>query len=155
MAVVCGVALFAYLHNRQKVDFYHSLPISRTRLFANNFLTGIVCTLLTYFVMLAITLACVYAMGFGEAVRWGEIGGTVLCNLIFFLLSYALAVLTTIVCGNTVVTLLLLAWCFFSPMLVRILQIGLFGNFTRLMRRRMRTTWDWRRSGPRCSSISG
>ena len=30
LAVVCGVALFAYLHNRQKVDFYHSLPISRT-----------------------------------------------------------------------------------------------------------------------------
>ena len=43
LAVVCGVAMFAYLHNRQKVDFYHSLPISRTRLFANNFLTGLVC----------------------------------------------------------------------------------------------------------------
>ena len=129
MAVVCGVALFAYLHNRQKVDFYHSLPISRTRLFANNFLTGIVCTLLTYFIMLAITLACVYAMGCGEAVRWGEIGGAVLCNLIIFLLVYALTVLTTIVCGNTIITLLLLVWVFFSPMLIRILQIGLFTNF--------------------------
>lgn len=129
LAVVCGVALFAYLHNRQKVDFYHSLPISRTRLFANNFLTGIVCTLLTYFIMLAITLACVYAMGCGEAVRWGEIGGAVLCNLIIFLLVYALTVLTTIVCGNTIITLLLLVWVFFSPMLIRILQIGLFTNF--------------------------
>lgn len=129
MAVVCGVALFAYLHNRQKVDFYHSLPISRTRLFANNFLTGIVCTLLTYFIMLAITLACVYAMGCGEAVRWGEIGGAVLCNLIIFLLVYALTVLTTVFCGHTVITLLLLVWVFFSPMLIRILQIGLFTNF--------------------------
>ena len=88
MAVACGVALFAYLHNRQKVDFYHSLPLSRTRLFANNFLTGALCTLSTYFVMLAITLACAYAMGFGEAADWGAIGGTVLCNLIFFLLIY-------------------------------------------------------------------
>ena len=129
MAVVCGVALFAYLHNRQKVDFYHSLPLSRTRLFANNFLTGALCTLSTYFVMLAITLACVYAMGFGEAADWGAIGGTVLCNLIFFLLIYALAVLTTIVCGNTVVTLLLLAWVYFSPLLVRMLQIALLGKF--------------------------
>ena len=129
MAVVCGVALFAYLHNRQKVDFYHSLPLSRTRLFANNFLTGALCTLSTYFVMLAITLACVYAMGFGEAADWGAIGGTVLCNLIFFLLIYALAVLTTIVCGNTVVTLLLLAWVYFSPLLVRMLQIAMLGKF--------------------------
>ena len=129
MAVVCGVALFAYLHNRQKVDFYHSLPLSRTRLFANNFLTGALCTLSTYFVMLAITLACVYAMGFGEAADWGAIGGTVLCNLIFFLLIYALAVLTTIVCVNTVVTLLLLAWVYFSPLLVRMLQIAMLGKF--------------------------
>ena len=34
LAVTCGVSMFAYLHNRRKVDFYHSLPISRSRLFA-------------------------------------------------------------------------------------------------------------------------
>ena len=129
LAVVCGVAMFAYLHSRQKVDFYHSLPISRTRLFANNFLTGVVCTFSTYLVMLAITVACAYAMGCGEAVRWDEIGGAVLCNLIVFLLIYALAVLTTVVCGNTIITLLLLAWVFFSPMLVRVLQFCLFDKF--------------------------
>ena len=129
LAVVCGVAMFAYLHSRQKVDFYHSLPISRTRLFANNFLTGVVCTFSTYLVMLAITVGCAYAMGCGEAVRWDEIGGAILCNLIVFLLIYALTVLTTVVCGNTIITLLLLAWVFFSPMLVRVLQFCLFDKF--------------------------
>ena len=129
LAVVCGVSMFAYLHSRQKVDFYHSLPISRTRLFANNFLTGVVCTFSTYFVMLAVTVACSYAMGCGEAVRWNEIGGAVLCNLIVFLLIYALTVLTTIVCGNTIITLLLLVWVFFSPLLLGMLQIGLFEKF--------------------------
>ena len=129
LAVVCGVAMFAYLHSRQKVDFYHSLPISRTRLFANNFLTGVVCTFSTYLAMLAITVACAYAMGCGEAVRWDEIGGAILCNLIVFLLIYALTVLTTVICGNTIITLLLLAWVFFSPMLVRVLQFCLFYKF--------------------------
>ncbi len=129
LAVVCGVAMFAYLHSRQKVDFYHSLPISRTRLFANNFLTGVVCTFSTYLVMLAITVGCAYAMGCGEAVRWDEIGGAVLCNLIVFLLIYALTVLTTVICGNTIITLLLLAWVFFSPMLVRALQLCLLDKF--------------------------
>ena len=83
----------AYLHNRQKVDFYHSLPPPRTRLFANNFLTGALCTLSTYFVMLAITLACVYAMGFGEAADWGRSAARCCATWIFFLLIYALAVL--------------------------------------------------------------
>ena len=129
LAVVCGVAMFAYLHSRQKVDFYHSLPISRTRLFANNFLTGVVCTFSTYLVMLAITVGCAYAMGCGEAVRWDEIGGAILCNLIVFLLIYALTVLTTVICGNTIITLLLLAWVFFSPMLVRALQLCLLDKF--------------------------
>lgn len=129
LAVVCGVAMFAYLHSRQKVDFYHSLPISRTRLFANNFLTGVVCTFSTYLVMLAITVGCAYAMGCGEAVRWDEIGGAILCNLIVFLLIYALTVLTTVICGNTIITLLLLAWVFFSPILVRVLQFCLFDKF--------------------------
>ncbi len=129
LAVVCGVAMFAYLHSRQKVDFYHSLPISRTRLFAKIFLTGVVCTFSTYLVMLAITVACAYAMGCGEAVRWDEIGGAILCNLIVFLLIYALTVLTTVICGNTIITLLLLAWVFFSPMLVRVLQLCLLDKF--------------------------
>ena len=129
MAVSCGVALFAYLHARQKVDFYHSLPVTRTKLFFNNFATGVVCTLTGYLVMYGITLACVYAMGFGAAVNWGEIGGAVISNVILFLLLYALSVLTTVLCGNTVITLLLLVWVHLSPALVRLLFSGLCGKF--------------------------
>lgn len=129
LAAVCGVALFSYLHTRQKVDFYHSLPISRTRLFANNFLTGAICTLSTYIVMLAIALACVFAMGCGEAVDLGAIGGAALSNVIIFLLLYALAALTAIVCGNTVIALLLLAWVLFSPMLIYVLKAAVMNHF--------------------------
>ena len=133
MAVVSGVALFAYLHARQKVDFYHSLPISRTRLFANNFLTGICCTFSTYLIVYALTIACTCALGCGEAVRWNEIGGTLLCSVIVFLLLYALTVLTTVVCGNTIITRDLVSWVFFSPMLVYMLKNGVMNDFTRPM----------------------
>ncbi|WP_125114587.1 hypothetical protein [Agathobaculum sp. Marseille-P7918] len=129
MAIVCGVAMFAYLHSRQKVDFYHSLPILRTRLFANNFLTGIILSLSTYLVMLVLSVACVYGMGFGAAVDWGAIGSALVSQLILFLTIYALTVLTTIVCGNTVITLLLLAWVHLSPMLARFLFVGLCEKF--------------------------
>lgn len=129
MAIVCGIAMFAYLHTRQKVDFYHSLPISRAKLFVNNYLTGVIFAVSTYVVMLAIALACTFAMGFGAAVDWSAIGGAVVSHLIVFLLLYALTVLTTIVCGNTVISLLLLAWVMFSPMLVYMLYSGLCSKF--------------------------
>lgn len=129
MAIVCGIAMFAYLHTRQKVDFYHSLPISRTKLFVNNFLTGMIFAVSSYVVMLVIALACAYAMGFGAAVDWSAIGGAVVSHLIVFLLLYALTVLTTVVCGNTVISLLLLAWVMLSPMLVYMLYSGLCSKF--------------------------
>lgn len=129
MAIVCGIAMFAYLHARQKVDFYHSLPISRTRLFVNNYLTGVIFAVSTYVVMLAVALVCAFAMGFGAAVDWGVIGGAVVSHLIIFLLLYALTVLTTIICGNTVISLLLLAWVMLSPMLVYMLHSGLCNKF--------------------------
>ena len=129
MAIVCGIAMFAYLHTRQKVDFYHSLPISRTQLFVNNYLTGVIFAVSTYVVMLAVSLACTFAMGFGAAVDWSAIGGAVVSHLIVFLLLYALTVLTTVVCGNTVISLLLLAWVMLSPMLVYMLYSGLCNKF--------------------------
>ena len=48
LAVTCGVSMFAYPHNRRKVDFYHSLPISRSRLFAVDYATGALCALVPY-----------------------------------------------------------------------------------------------------------
>lgn len=129
MAIVCGIAMFAYLHARQKVDFYHSLPISRTQLFVNNYLTGVIFAVSTYVVMLAVSLACTFAMGFGAAVDWSAIGSAVMSHLIVFLLLYALTVLTTVICGNTVISLLLLAWVMLSPMLVYVLYSGLCNKF--------------------------
>ena len=129
MAIVCGVVMFAYLHSRQKVDFYHSLPISRTRLFVNNFLTGILLTLLPYLVMLVIAVACTFGMGFSAAFDGAAVISALVSQMILFLTIYALSVLTTVICGNTVISLLLLAWVHLSPMLARILFIGLCEKF--------------------------
>lgn len=131
LAAVCGVSAFAYLHSRQKVDFYHSLPISRTRLFFTNFATSALCVLPMYLVMLAVTVACAFGMGFGEAVHWGPIGGAVLVGVVFFLLIYALSALAAILCGNTIISLLLLLWILFAPVAVIGLQSDLFDLFYR------------------------
>lgn len=128
LAVTCGVSMFAYLHNRRKVDFYHSLPISRSRLFAVNYATGALCALVPYLVLHALSIVGACAMGFGEAVNASLIG-VIASNVIFFFLLYAMAAVTTILCGNTVITLLLGLWVYFGPTLVTALWQGLKSMF--------------------------
>lgn len=128
LAVTCGVSMFAYLHNRRKVDFYHSLPISRSRLFAVDYATGALCALVPYLVLHALSIVSAYAMGFGEVVNASLIG-VIASNVIFFFLLYAMAAVTTILCGNTVITLLLGLWVYFGPVLVKVLWNGLLEIF--------------------------
>ena len=128
LAVTCGVSMFAYLHNRRKVDFYHSLPISRSRLFAVNYATGALCALVPYLVLHVLSIGSACAMGFGEAVNASLIG-VMISNVIFFFLLYAMAAVTTILCGNTVITLLLSLWVYFGPTLAIALWQGLKSMF--------------------------
>lgn len=128
LAVTCGISMFAYLHNRRKVDFYHSLPISRSRLFAVDYATGALCALVPYLVMHLLSIVCACAMGFGEAVS-ASLVGVMISNVIFFFLLYAMAAATTIFCGNTIITLLLGLWVYFGPVLVKVLWNGLLGIF--------------------------
>lgn len=129
LAVVCGVAGFQYLHSRQKVDFYHSLPISRTQLFFSNYASGILRVLPAYYIVMLLSVACTYALGMGEAVVWAQIGASVLSNTVVFLLLYSMSALATILCGNTIIALLLLLWIQLAPMAVLLLQNGLCSYF--------------------------
>ena len=88
LAVVAGTAMFAYLHDKRKVDFYHSLPVSREKLYLVNFVTGAVCVIVPYLVLRVLTLVCAHAMGFGEAISVGTYLGVILCDILFFLLLF-------------------------------------------------------------------
>lgn len=56
-AVVIGVSSFAYLHNKKKVDFYHSIPVRREALFGAQFSGGI------FMVGAAMGLICFFSQG--------------------------------------------------------------------------------------------
>ena len=129
LAVVVGTVMFAYLHDRRKVDFYHSLPVSREKLYAVNYATGAVCVLVPYLVMRALTMVCAHAMGFGAALGLKTLLGVIVSDMIFFLLLFAMSALATIVCGNTIIALLLQLWVFFAPVTVQMLREGLLSLF--------------------------
>ncbi|MDR3766610.1 MAG: DUF6449 domain-containing protein [Butyricicoccus sp.] len=121
MAVLCGVALFNYLHTRKRVDFYHALPVKRDALFMNNYLAGILAVLPAYLLMYALALILASAVGVGGYLTPGRIAQTLLIHVLFFLLIYTISVLATILTGNTILAVLLDGWMLFSIPLVALL----------------------------------
>lgn len=121
LAILCGVSMFRYLHDRRQVDFYHALPISRGRLFAVQYVTGIVAVLPVYLLITLLTIASAAGLGFGQSLSAGAVLGGLIGNTLFFLLNYTIAVLCTVMTGNTIITVLLGLWAEFGVVLVGII----------------------------------
>lgn len=115
MAVVCAISVFAYLHTRQKTDFYHSLPISRGKLFISLYAAGAAIVLPCYLLMQLMAYLIAAASGAADAIAASMPLETMATHIVFFLAIYALSVLCVVLCGNTIVSLLLLGWAAFSP----------------------------------------
>ena len=106
LAVVLGISGFSYLNSRRKVDFYHSLPVRREKLFAVQYTTGILIAAVPYlvFVLTAAAIASAYGVSpadaFSTALKgWGF-------EMLSFLVLYTTAVIAVMMTGNTVVALL-------------------------------------------------
>ncbi len=116
LAALLGVSGFSYLNSRQKVDFYHSLPIRREKLFAVQYTAGVLIAAVPYLVF-ALVSGAVAAAANAPA---GEIFRTVLeswaFSMLSFLILYTTAVIAVMMTGNTVVALLgLIVFCAYVP----------------------------------------
>ena len=47
-SLICGLSSFSFLNSKSKVDFYHGIPVRREKLFAVNFLDGILILAVPY-----------------------------------------------------------------------------------------------------------
>ena len=65
LAAVIGCVMFFYLQQKKQVHFYHSQPISRTRLFFNQYLTGLLVNVIPLLVMLALSCLLIAAYHLG------------------------------------------------------------------------------------------
>ncbi len=110
LALVAGISVFRYLHVKNQTDFFHALPIRRGQMFASHVLTGILAVIPAYVVGVLLSCAVIAAHGYGEILSVQEILLSILLHSTGFLLVYAVAVLSAIVCGNTLVSILLCAW---------------------------------------------
>ena len=105
-AVVIGVSSFAYLQNKKKVDFYHSIPVRREALFGAQFSGGIFMVGAAYgFNLLLLTgVALSYGVPAGRIL--GAMAGGWALNMLYYALMYSVAVAAMMMTGNIVVGVL-------------------------------------------------
>lgn len=106
-AIVCGASSFAFLHNKKKVDFYHSIPVRRETLFAAAYVMGAVIFAFSYLLclLLALGVGASYGVALSGAMWKAAFMGWCF-HMLFFLLVYSVAVLAMVMTGNLIVGLL-------------------------------------------------
>ena len=92
-AVICGVSGFAYLHSKKQMDFYHSLPVKRERLFLVRFVNGI----LIYAIPYLISIVYVYFICTVFGVMSTRIFTDALLGFFWNLMGYIILYLSTII----------------------------------------------------------
>ncbi len=114
MAALCGIVLFRFLHDRRQVDFYCSLPVRRSGLYATKFTAGLLLVLPAYFVVEL--LAAVVAVCYGAKIPWGPFLQCIGIDLLAFFTVYGISILCAVVCGNTMFSFMLNGWAHCSVM---------------------------------------
>lgn len=104
--ILCAYCAFSYLHSPAKLDFYHSLPIKREKLFAVK-LTASSLTFVTAYLIsqaLALLAGTVFSVVNGEVVL--EVLVSSLMGILFFLYSYSGALLAVMLTGKLLTSVL-------------------------------------------------
>ena len=106
LAVISGIQGFSYLHDRKKVDMYHSQPVSDRQRFFSIWLNGILAFLGTYLLCMLLSWCEVAAFGVldSEMMLMSLIGLSL--NLVFFLAVYAVTCCAVMLTGNRITCVL-------------------------------------------------
>ncbi len=134
-AVIVGLWGFRFLHHKNMVDTWHSMPIKRNTLFGVCWLNGFLLWLVPFFTALLIT--CLMAAGTLISVGATESIGAMLATagisfvalLIEFLLIYNLILVAVMLSGNILNTLVSMAILGFGAIGIYGLCIGFFSTY--------------------------
>lgn len=102
-ATMIAAAEFSYLHSKEKMDLYYSIPVRRKKLFMSGYLTGFLMFAGIFLVceLLAMLVAAAKGVSFSLLVK-PFLKGSVL-HIIEFLFVYSAAAFAMLFTGNTVI----------------------------------------------------
>ena len=108
-ALICALQGFSYLFSRKQLDFYHALPVKRQKLFLIRWFNGVLFYAIPALIFTLLSLAILLAFGVCSFSSAATAVLGFLHNLLVFLLVYHAAIFFSMLCGNLLVTLGLLA----------------------------------------------
>jgi len=106
-----GLCAFRYLFHKNRVDTYHSLPVKRSTLFTACYVDGILIWIVPFSICLLLTLVMAGGVvgrfgGTGAVMKMLELSGrNILVLLVAFLVIYNLVLVSVMVSGNILNTL--------------------------------------------------
>ncbi|MCR5154676.1 MAG: hypothetical protein K6B75_07505 [Lachnospiraceae bacterium] len=103
-ACICGTSSFVYLQSKSQVDFYHSLPVRRERLFAVHYVDGVIFYILPYTLgmILSFVISSLHIGFYGPLVKlmltsW-------LVGLMSFLAVYTVVSIAVVLTGKKLIS---------------------------------------------------
>lgn len=105
-SVIIGMSSFGYLNSKSKVDFYHSLPVRREKLYVVNYIAGILIFAIPYAIMLVAGAFIVTIQGGVWGGFWLETVAGYLLNMVYYSLMYTVVIIAVMMTGNRIVAYL-------------------------------------------------
>lgn len=133
LAVLMALSGFGYLHSKEKLDFYHSLPVKRTRWFASAYLSGLILFMIPYTVCAALIVSAGASKGIMTANLAVQCMQSAFGGILSYIVIYTACVFASMLTGRTAIGLLLslvvIVWPFIVLNLFSSLQLTFFKSY--------------------------
>lgn len=106
-ALVMGWTFFSYIHSKKQVDLYHSLPISRIRIFVSNFFAGNISFAIIYIVNIILACVVISVVGFGAEIDYMDMLKTFMINILYFNSIFSVSILAGLIAGTSLIHVLI------------------------------------------------
>ena len=103
VSLICGLSSFSYLNSKSRVDFHHSIPVRREKLFLVHYLDGILMPAIPYAVALIASVIVCAANGVDMELLCGTAASACAFHLIYYILCYTTVVIASMLTGHLVV----------------------------------------------------
>lgn len=102
-SLVCGLSSFSYLNNKSKVDFFHGLPVRREKLYAANYINGILLLAVPYAVSMLLAVFIGISNGVESGNLWSVAVAAYGLHITYYILMYTTVVIAAMMTGNLII----------------------------------------------------
>lgn len=127
--VICALCAFSYVHSSVKLDFFHSLPIKRERLFAAKYTGSVLTFVVGYGISQAAALVVGGFYGVLSVSVACEVAAATLEGILCFVCSYSGALLAVMLTGKMLTTILTIGVLGLYVPMIWLLQVVMRESF--------------------------